>query len=430
MVPKLTAESVPTSSLHLDPANARKHGPKSIAAIKASLQRFGQQKLLVVNGDGIVVAGNGTLVAARELGWESIDVVRTNLTGADLVAYAIADNRTAELSEWDDDALAKLMKSIQGTESQTATGFETGQCARMFRKLEATQAITDAGAVAEPERPVSQRGDLWELEGHRLLCGDSTSVEDMARLMNGETAVLLATDPPYLVDYQGGNHPQSWVNKPDVKDKHWDDYVDPNSGSTFFADFLRVALAHCTERVPVYQWHASRRQVIVEGAWAANDLLVHQTIIWVKARPVLTRSHYMWQYEPCFYGWRNGQMPEYDRRPAANERNVWSIDQVGQLEGIHPTQKPLEIFERPMKFHTLPGEVCLEPFSGSGSQLVAAERLGRRCFAMEISPAFVDADVLRWQRASGKVARCNGLTYEELALERGIAIPEPQQQEA
>ncbi len=155
---------------------------------------------------------------------------------------------------------------------------------------------------------------------------------------------------------------------------------------------------------------------------------MHQTIIWVKARPVLTRSHYMWQYEPCFYGWRNGQMPDYDRRPAANERNVWQIDQVGQLDGIHPTQKPLEVFERPMKFHTQPGEICLEPFSGSGSQLVAAERLGRRCYAMEISPAFVDADVLRWQRASGKVARCNGMTYEELALERGVAIPEPQQE--
>lgn len=245
--------------------------------------------------------------------------------------------------------------------------------------------------------------------------------DHLARLMDGATAVLLATDPPYLVDYQGGNHPQSWANKPDVKDKHWDDYVDPGSGVKFFTDYLRCALAHCIERVPVYQWHASRRQVMVEEAWKANGLLVHQTLIWVKARPVLTRSHYMWQYEPCFYGWIEGNCPEADRRPPPSERNVWNIDQVGQQDGIHPTQKPLEIFERPLRFHTQPGEICLEPFSGSGTQLMAAERLGRRCFAIELSPAFVDAALRRWRRLTSTEPTCNGVTLAERELEAGVS---------
>ena len=205
-----------------------------------------------------------------------------------------------------------------------------------------------------------------------------------------------------------------------MKDKHWDDYVDPETSVAFFTDFLRIALAHCTERVPVYQWHATRRQALVEEAWRENGLLVHQTIIWAKSRGVLTHSHYLWSHEPCFYGWREGFMPEKDRRPDPSERTVWNIDQQGQNDGIHPTQKPLEIFERPIVSHTRRGEVVLEPFSGSGSQIIAAQRHGRRCFAMELSPAFVDAAVLRWQNATGQRATLDddGRTFEAIASER------------
>jgi DNA modification methylase len=254
------------------------------------------------------------------------------------------------------------------------------------------------------------------------MCGDSTSIRDMTELMDGEVAMLLATDPPYLVDYQGGNHPQSWQNKPDVKDKHWDDYIDPKDAAKFFADWLRVALMHCDERVPVYQWHATRRQVEVQEAWEANGLLAHQTIVWVKARPVLTRCHFMWQHEPCFYGWREGKQPTKDRKPPANTSTVWQINQVGESDGIHPTQKPVAIFEGPIDWHTRPGEIVLEPFSGSGTQLIAAEKLARRARAMELSPAFVDVGVIRWQNYTGGVARLrgDGRSFKEVALLRGI----------
>lgn len=235
--------------------------------------------------------------------------------------------------------------------------------------------------------------------------------------MAGEKATLLATDPPYLVDYRGGNHPQSWANKPNVKDKDWDDYKDPTSGLEFFVGWLAAWLPECIDEVPIYQWHATRRQVLVESAWEKHDLLVHQTIIWVKARPVLTRSHYMWQHEPCFYGWRKGHMP---KRPPANERTVWQIDQQGEQDGIHPTQKPVEIFERPIMYHTDVGGIVAEPFSGSGTQIIAAERSGRKCRAMEISPAFVDAGLMRWERATGKSATLegDGRTFAEIASVR------------
>ncbi len=233
--------------------------------------------------------------------------------------------------------------------------------------------------------------------------------------MNGERAVMMATDPPYLVDYTGEDHPQSAkrkaafvaAGKPAAAagNKNWDEYKDPTASVEFFSSFIRVALAEALiENPPIYQWHASRRQALVEAAWTANGLLWHQQIIWVKSRAILTHSHFMWQHEPSAYGWVEGKPPE--RKPPCSGEcsTVWQIDQKGEQDGIHPTQKPVEIFARPIKWHTSPGDVCFEPFSGSGTQIVAAEQLGRRCYAMELEPRFVDVAVERWEKLTGKKA--------------------------
>ena len=158
----------------------------------------------------------------------------------------------------------------------------------------------------------------------------------------------------------------------------------------------------------------------MEAAWNALDLLVHQTIVWEKSRGVLGRSHFMWRHEPCFYGWRRGKQPSKDRRPPNAMTTVWEIGQAGENDGIHPTQKPRDIFRMPMEWHTRRGEVVYEPFSGSGTQLIAAEELGRRCFAMERSPAYVDAAIARWELVSGKraVLDGNGQTLAEASAER------------
>ena len=258
----------------------------------------------------------------------------------------------------------------------------------------------DAALEAARAAPRAQRGEVWALGDHRLMCGDSTDPADVERLFAGAKAVLLATDPPYLVDYDGGERAATKGNRGKTA-KHWDDYHDPQTSVEFFKRFLDVAKPHLRPKTAIYQWHATIRQHLVMKAWEEAGLHLHQTIVWVKPRAVLTRSHYMWMHEPCFYGWVEGQQPE--RKPPANAKTVWEIG--GENDNIHPTQKPLEVFLRPIEYHTEIGDVVYEPFCGSGTQVVAAEKLSRRCFAMDLEPHFVDVAVMRWEAFTGEKAR-------------------------
>jgi DNA modification methylase len=205
------------------------------------------------------------------------------------------------------------------------------------------------------------------------------------------------------VDYSGGDHPASKGNQGNSgKDKHWDEYADPEASVEFYRNFLTLAQEHPKPNSAIYRWHAYKRQALVEQAWRESGLLVHQQIIWVKSRGVSTHSHYLWAHEPCFYGWVEGQQPS--KKLPASERTIWQLDQQGSRMNIHPTQKPLELFLRPMKFHTEIGDICYEPFLGSGTQLIAAEKLGRASFAMEREPQYVDVAIKRWESFTGKKA--------------------------
>ncbi|MCP3985472.1 MAG: DNA modification methylase, partial [bacterium] len=311
----LEIRRVPVASLTLDPANARAHGAANLEAIASSLRRFGQAEPLVVRREtGVVIAGNGRLVAMKELGWSECDVVELDVDPMDATALAIALNRTAELAEWDEGTLARLLAQLQVEDGLDGVGFTVEEVALLLRAQE-PEVEEDEGPEELPERPVTDRGDLWILGDHRLLCGDSTSAEDMARLMGDDKAVLLATDPPYLVDYDND----------DGAEDHWDAYTGDEAGVEFFLRFLRVALPHCRTDVPVYHWHAHRRQALVQAAWEKAGLLLHQQIIWTKARGTFGRSHFAWAHEPCFYGWPKGKMPAKERRPPASETTVWGI---------------------------------------------------------------------------------------------------------
>ncbi|MBI4564387.1 MAG: DNA modification methylase [Planctomycetes bacterium] len=392
---------VKASAIKSHPRNWRTHPKRQREALKGILAEVGYADALLTRElpDGSLQLVDGHLRAETTPDME-VPVLVLDLDEQEAAKLLVSLDPLAAMAGSDGDRLEALLAEVKT--SDEALG-------RMIRDLardagiETNTPLEDDAAPEPPEVAVTQPGDLWILDRHRLLCGDSTKREDVERLMNGARASLMATDPPYLVDYSGGNHPQSWHNHPETRDKSWDEYRDPKASSDFFYAFLRLALdVALRENVAIYQWHASRRQALVEEAWSRAGLLVHQQIIWNKARPILTHSHYMWQHEPCFYGWVEGEPPAL--RPDPCLTTVWQIDQKEAQDGIHPTQKPLEIFAIPIRSHTRPGDIVYEPFCGSGSQIIAAEKLGRRCFAMELEPKFVDAAVARWQRVAGKVA--------------------------
>jgi len=327
-----------------------------------------------------VAAGNFTGSTLAELGikrtdayrWEQIAAVPAEVR-ADYVK--VAGERNAEVSR------AGLLNfaGAQRTPDQTA----------------------DVTAVVSAE-PWVKLGGLYLLGDHRLLVADATDPANLARLMGGEKAAVLATDPPYLVNYRADNHPNSWTGSPGSKDKAWDDYHDPAAGAEFYRAFLAAALPHLAPDAAIYQWHAEKRRSLVEAAWEACGLHLHQIIIWVKTRPVLGRSHYMWGHEPCAYGWRKGHEPGL--RPPASATTVWGVGQAGEPKGLHPTQKPVELFRRPIEYHTVAGDIVLDPFAGSGPAIIAAELTGRRAYCLEIDPAYAQAAIERWQTLTGRKA--------------------------
>ena len=407
--------------------NARVCPEPAIAKVAGSIHEFGFRSPILVDEEGVIIAGHTRLAAAQRLGLEKVPViVCTGLTSAQVKAYRLADNRTAEETSWDDELLAVEIEELLGLDIDLATtGFGEDELAMLL--AEPTAGLTDPDeAPAAPDAPVSRPGDLWVLGEHRLLCGDSTDVACVERVMAGERAVLMATDPPYLVDYDGGNHPNTdanggkWGNP--AKDKHWDAYTDHASAIDFYVGFLEVALRSALAPAPaVYQWFGAMRANIVFAAWRTSGLLPHQMLIWKKTRTVLTHSHFMWDYEPMMYGWVEGKKPPM--KPPADARAVWEIESKidDGATGVHPTQKPIETLRRPIEYHTKPGQLIYEPFSGSGTALIATEEMGRRCYAIELSPAFVDVAVQRWETFTGREAKLegDGRSFTDVAEERG-----------
>jgi DNA modification methylase len=397
-------EQIPIGELRPDPANPRRISDAELEALTRSIREFGfLDPVIARKEDKSVIGGHQRLLAARRLGYKTVPTVLVDLSLEQARLLNIALNKIS--GSFDKELLARLLAELNAVPGidLSLSGFEKDELQKLLRTLDLREKREriesfdlDEAMKAAQSAPVAKRGDLWLLGDHRLLCGNSCNTEDVARLMNGEKASLMATDPPYLVDYSGGNHPASKGNKGNPKrNKNWDEYQDPEVSVQFYREFLSLGLAHLKENSAIYQWHAHRRQAIVEQAWTACGLLIHQQIIWAKSRGVLTHSHYLWSHEPCFYGWVEGKPP--NRKPPSSERTVWQVDQQGASMNIHPTQKPVELFMRPIEFHTEVGDICYEPFLGSGTQIIAAERLGRRCFAMEKEPQYVDVAVMRWE---------------------------------
>jgi DNA modification methylase len=412
-------ETVEISRLFCSPTNPRKNDA-AVPHVAASIRRFGWQQPIVARRSGEVIAGNTRLKAAQSLGMTEVPVWWFDGSDLDALAFGIADNRTHTFSEFDDAALAQLLEHLRKEDSLEGVGYSTDDIDALVAQLRAEEAdreLTDDGADEPPAIPVAQLGDLWTLGEHRLLCGDSTKLADVHRVMGGDKAALVATDPPYLVNYTG--------ERPNDSGKDWTATyreIDIQDADGFFRTVFVNVLDVLAPKGALYCWHAHKRCGDIQRIWRELGILDHQQIIWVKPTPVFGRVYWHFRHEPCVMGWRQGDKPEHDG--VHDHDSVWECDWDGKarFQGEHPTSKPVELFVRPIKKHTQPGDVVFEPFSGSGSQLIAAERTHRRCRAIEITPAYIDVAIKRWQKATGQEATLDGKTFAEVAAERGVTL--------
>ena len=406
----LASLAVSIESLNHDPANARKHNARNLEAIRASLAKFGQRKPVVVQRQGMIVrAGNGTLDAARALGWEQIAAVVVDEGDVQATAYAIADNRTAELAEWDEPVLGTLLATLR-TEidlDPSITGFNEHEIAKLT-KLAAAAPPDVCDEVPEPPKtPVSKPGEVWLLGGHRLTCGDSTDPKVAARVLRDDKPTLLLTDPPYGVEYDA-----AWRDAAGHNDfgPAAETYMRKEGhGNTKISGDTRADWSQSFELVPslrvAYVWHASAHAHEVALGLIRIGYEIKQQIIWRKPHFTLSRQHYHWQHEPCLYARKPGKTAWYGTK---DQPTIWdaaspkALMQGSKEEKFdHPTQKPIALFTRPLENHTKKGALVYEPFGGSGTTLAAAEATGRRCLCVELDPKFVDVIIDRWQRISG-----------------------------
>jgi len=358
-------QTIALADLSLDPSNVRKHSRRNLDAIKASLRKFGQQKPIVVDAKGIVLAGNGTLTAAKELGWTEIQIVRTELAGVEATAFAIADNRTAELAEWDEDGLANVLQSLKVEDADllAATGYDAAEVDKMSKA-----EVTEDEVPEPPDEPITKAGDLWILGEHRVLCGDSTKAEDAGRLMAGEKADLLLTDPPYGINadrqhFEG----HGWVLREKTE---WD----KNRPSREAFEQARVMTS----------------EQIVWGGNYFTDYLPPSMgwLVWDKGQRDFSLAD-------CELAWRS-------ERKAARVF-TYARAKSNREERHHPTQKPVGLMAWCVE-QSNDAKTIYDPFLGSGTTLIAAEQLGRKCYGMEISSAYCDVIVQRWENLTGKKA--------------------------
>jgi DNA modification methylase len=391
--------------------NPRTHSDAQIAQIAASIAEFGFNNPILVDTQAGIIAGHGRLLAARKLGLTEVPViVLDHLSEAQKRAYIIADNQLALNAGWDDDLLRSELAALQGESFDLGLiGFEDQELARLLAAQDALEGLTDEDAVpALPEEPVSRAGDLWILGDHRLLVGDATSRDDVARLMASETADLVFTDPPYNVDYEGYTEERLKIKGDRMSDAE-------------FKQFLEAAFRSCRSVVKpgasIYVCHSSSWQREFQNALETAGFEVRCQIIWAKNTFAWGFGRYKFQHEPIFYchvaaqkdAWYGDKSQSTlweEKKPAANR--------------IHPTAKPVELVERALLNSSKAGDIVADLFGGSGSTLIGCERRGRKARLMEIDPKYADCIVRRYQEYTDKQAmlESDGRTFDEIARER------------
>lgn len=417
----------PVASLREYDRNSRTHSADQVSQLAASIREWGWTVPVLVDEHGEIIAGHGRVLAARQLGLDQVPcMVAAGWSDAQKRAYVIADNRLAENAGWDDALLSEEMRAIAEAGFDAGLiGFDDDELADLLHSP--VIGLTDPDdAPAAPVCPTSRLADLWICGSHRLLCGDSTNGEQVERLLAGVKPHLMVTDPPYGVEYDPAwraRFGSTGIATGKVKN---DDRADWRETWRLFPGDV------------AYVWHGALHNVAVAESLAAAGFPPRSQIVWVKTRAPISRGHYHWQHEPAFYAEREAtDGPEgwgIDHANAAyvvragrtanwhggrKQTTVWFIEHLKNDTG-HGTQKPVECMRRPIVNNSSPGQAVYEPFCGSGTTMIAAEMEGRQSFCMELSEAYCDVIVRRWQAFTGKQAILEGTTrtFDDVAAER------------
>jgi DNA modification methylase len=374
--------------------NSRTHSPEQVAQIAASIKEFGFRNPILVDGLGII-AGHGRLMASIKLGLDKVPTIDcSDMSESQKKAYIIADNKLALNAGWDTAMLSIEMKDLEDEGFDLSlTGFDDSELDALLNVIEGTDGLTDENAVPNvPEEAKTKLGDIYILGNHRLMCGDSTSIDSVEKLMNGQLADQLVTDPPYNIAYEGGSKKREQIKNDEMADEEF---------RQFLKDVYIAANAVMKAGAVFYIWHADTEGYNFRGAARDMGWKVRQTLIWNKDNSAFGRSDYHWKHEPCLYGWKEGAAHLW----AADRKQTTVIEcKRPSKSDLHPTMKPVELMEYQILNNTKGSDIVLDLFGGSGSTMIAAEKIGRKSCLMELDPKYCDVIVKRWEDFTGKKA--------------------------
>jgi len=393
--------------------NSRTHSDEQVSQIAASIKEWGWTTPVLIDPEGGLIAGHGRILAAQKLGIADVPcMVAEGWTDAQKKAYVIADNKLALNAGWDDDMLKVELGELDELDFDLSlTGFDDDELSALLAD-DGTEGLTDEDAVPDvPEVPVTVDGDVWLLGRHRLMCGDSTSIEHLEQLCGGQLVDMWLTDPPYNVAYEGKTKDALTIQN---------DQMDDGGFRQFLTDAYSAADAVMKAGAVFYVWHADSEGYNFRGAAKDVGWPVRQCLIWKKQTMVMGRQDYHWKHEPCLYGWKEGAAHLW-----ATDRKQTTILEFDRpfRNAEHPTMKPVELFEYQMLNNTKGSDLVLDSFAGSGTTAIACEKHGRMARLMELDPKYCDVIITRWQEFTGQKAtlEASGQTYEELKAEREAA---------